>query len=370
MHTTGPSGLELAERYARGVVEPLLAARFPTLPYAVGRLGSGSDVLGLDDVVSRDHDWGLRLTLLLPDDATNVAHAADATARVAAVDTMLERDLPPTWQGHPTRFATTWEPRVRQRVEVSTPGRFALSRLGIDVTRPPSVSDWLTLTGQSVLEVTAGPVWSDTDPSATSITALRRRLSWYPSDVWLHVVAADWARLAQELPFVGRTAQRGDDLGSRVVAARLAQTAMHLGFLLERRWPPYAKWLGTAFAGLSVAGRVEAPLRAALAADQWEVRQAALGEALTALHARQGEVGLPVVGRPVVPFWERAFLTVDGSVVAALVDAVRDEQVRRLPRVVGSLEQWVDAVDVLAAPGRRAVLGAVDLDGRSPAGSH
>lgn len=49
-------GTELVRSYYEQVVAPLLAARWPGLPHAAGRLGSGSDVLGLDDAMSRDHD--------------------------------------------------------------------------------------------------------------------------------------------------------------------------------------------------------------------------------------------------------------------------------------------------------------------------
>jgi len=65
-------GIELARRYFGEVVRPLLAHRRPGLSSAAGRLGSGSDVLGLDDDRSRDHDWGLRLTVLVADDGTAV----------------------------------------------------------------------------------------------------------------------------------------------------------------------------------------------------------------------------------------------------------------------------------------------------------
>jgi len=58
-------GAELAAAFHREVVGPLLARELPRLRYAAARLGSGSDVLGLDDAMSRDHDWGCRLTLLV-----------------------------------------------------------------------------------------------------------------------------------------------------------------------------------------------------------------------------------------------------------------------------------------------------------------
>lgn len=64
MSDRGLPGAELARRFSADVAEPLLSRFMPGLPYAAARLGSGSDVLGLDDEMSRDHDWGCRLTPL------------------------------------------------------------------------------------------------------------------------------------------------------------------------------------------------------------------------------------------------------------------------------------------------------------------
>lgn len=331
-------GLELARRYYGEVVAPLLIERWPGLPHAGARLGSGSDVLGLDDDVSRDHDWGLRLTVLVdPDD-------------VRPVDDYLEQALPDNFEGWPTRFPTTWDPTRHHRVEVATPGHFAQSRLGLDAEQPLSPVDWLSLTGQSVLEVTADAVFVD---HRGGITAIRRRLRWYPDDVWRLVIAADWARMAQELPLVGRTAVRGDDVGSRVVAGRIAQTAMHLGFLLERRWPPYPKWLGTVFSGLPRAGVAAPALQRALSAPGWLERQDSLCHALAQLHDLQRWVGLPTGPDPVEPFFDRPFRGIRASVADTLHASITDPQIRRLPAGIGSIEQWVDSVDVLASPWRR-----------------
>ena len=333
-----PSGAELSRSYFEHVVGPLVEARWPGLPYAAARLGSGSDVLGLDDARSRDHDWGLRLNLLVP------------RGLVDDVDTHLAEHLPDSFADHPVRFATTWDPAVRHRVQVETARELATSRLGVDPTTDLTVGDWLSITGQAVLEVTAGDVFAD---GAGELDGIRRRLEWYPDDVWRHVVAVDWARLAQELPFVGRTGERGDELGSRVVAARLAGVVMHLGHLLERRWAPYSKWLGTSFTRLPRAAAAAAPLEAALAASDWRHREAGLVLALRTLCRVQADAGLPTAPDPVEPFWDRPFLGIRDAAVSVVADSIRDPAVRLLPRGVGSVEQWSDNVDVLTHPRRR-----------------
>ena len=90
-------GAEYSRLYYEHLVGPIVEARWPGLARAAGRLGSGSDVLGLDDTVSRDHDWGLRLNLMVSTDV------------VAEVDEHLEATLPETFEGLPTRFTTTWD---------------------------------------------------------------------------------------------------------------------------------------------------------------------------------------------------------------------------------------------------------------------
>ncbi len=288
--------------------------------------------------MSRDHDWGLRLNLLVPADLA------------PQVDAHLEATLPSAFDGLPTRFATTWDPHTRHRVQVEDVATFVLSRTGVDVRRPWTTADWLGLTGQAVLEVTAGPVFADTDGG---LTAARARLQWYPDDLWRYVVAADWARLTQELPFVGRAADRGDDLGSRVVAARLAEVAMHLAHLLDRRWAPYAKWLGTSLHHLPRAHVVAAPLTLALTSPSWPDREQGLVDAARILSRLQAEVGLPAVDDPVEPFWGRPYRGIRADVVTALEASIDDPDVRALPRGVGSVEQWSHNADVLTDPTRR-----------------
>ena len=48
-------GLELNRLFFDEVVRPLLTSKLPELGYSAGLIGEGSDVLGFDDEMSRDH---------------------------------------------------------------------------------------------------------------------------------------------------------------------------------------------------------------------------------------------------------------------------------------------------------------------------
>jgi hypothetical protein len=338
------TGGSLARQFHADVVAPLLARAMPGLRYAAGRLGSGSDVLGIDDAMSRDHDWGCRLTLLVD------APASDALPKIRE---LLERELPESYQGYPVRFPVTWDRSLSHKVEVDTVAGFATSRLGVDPTAELTVLDWLILTGQSVLEVIAGPVFWD---QTTGLGPVRAALRWYPPDIERHVLAAGWQLLSQEMPMVGRTAERGDELGSRLLSARLADDLVWLAFALSRRWAPYAKWRGTAFQALDISANLVGPLAAATTGPDWRVREAGLAEACEVLLSAQRALGLPAPASAVIPFWDRPYRTVSDAVQEALLAGITDPRVISLPPSIGSIEQWVSSVDVLAHPARRAAL--------------
>jgi hypothetical protein len=335
------SGGEQARGLWTEVVQPLVAQHLPGLRCAAGRLGSGSDVLGLDDETSRDHDWGNRLTLLLD--------SADGDA-VPVVDDLLAQQLPDQYRGYPVRFPTTWDGRTRHRVQVDTVGGFGWSRLGVDPVGDLTVLDWLTLTGQSVLEVIGGPIFAD---QTREFGVVRDKLSWYPADVERYVLAAGWQRVDQQLPFVGRTGERGDDLGSRLLCATLAADLMWLAFALSRRWPPYPKWRGTVFMTLPVAASLAAPLDTAVRASSWQDREAALCEVIEVLTRLQRAAGFPAPESGVIMFWDRPYRALNPELQKGLLAQITDPEVASLPPGVGCIERWSDNVNVLSSPGHR-----------------
>jgi hypothetical protein len=340
------SGAGLSRRFFAGLVAPLLREAAPGLRYAAARLGSGSDVLGLDDETSRDHDWGCRLTLLVDSSDQD---------QVAPLRRLLEDRLPERFAGFPVRFPVTWDRAESHNVEVATVADFAVSRLGVNPVRGLSALDWLTLTGQSVLEVTAGPVFAD---QTRDLAAVRQRLAAYPADVERYVLAAGWQRLGGLMPLTGRAAPAGDELGARLLGARLAAAMIALAFPLSRRWAPYAKWRGTAFRALPVAGRLGPLLAAAAGTTEMSVREDNVESACEVLLDAQRALGYPGPGSATAPFWSRPYRSVNPAVPQGLLGAITDPEVARLPPDLGAVGQWVDADAVLMSPGRRMDLQA------------
>ncbi|MEU6077307.1 DUF4037 domain-containing protein [Micromonospora sp. NPDC047074] len=348
------SGLTLGRRFHDEVLAPILRRRLPGLRYAAGLLDGGSELLGLDTPRSTDHDWGPRGQLFV---------AAADVARIPELRAALDADLPAEFLGWPTRFTGDGrlgvaDPRgTRHGVTIDELGGWWHDRLGFDPGGGVGTEEWLATPTQRLAEVTGGAVFHDGLDGA--LTTARAALAWYPDDVWRHVLAAAWTRVAQAEHLPGRCAEAGDDLGSRVVTAGLARDLMRLGLLLHRRWPPYDKWLGTLFARLPGATPLVAALTDAVGPGDWPSREAGLVVALEAVAAWTDDTGLaaPVRAR-CRPFHERPFLVLDaGRVAAALRAAVTDPLLRDRPPL-GAVDQYVDSVDVLTHAHRARRLAA------------
>ncbi|MFJ4503068.1 DUF4037 domain-containing protein [Streptomyces sp. NPDC088864] len=350
------TGLQLCHRFYDRAVAPLLAG----VPHAAGLLGDGSEVLGFDDAVSPDHDFGPRAQVF-------VTSAADAERAEAA----LTR-LPPRFEDVPVAFVrgSRLGGAAHHQVEVVTAPRFFTDLIGRDPVDGMTTADWLTTPTQRLATLTGGAVFHDPEGA---LARRRAALEWYPDDVWRYVLAAAWLRVSQEEAFVGRTGSVGDDLGSALVTARVARDLVRLAFLVERRWAPYGKWLGSAFARLPLAGRVGPHLTAAVRAAGWRDREAALCAAQRELAVATNRLGLadPVDPEP------RRFYTRDLRVLfgdrftSALVDRVHDPEVRALivrldhgrPTLPGAIDQAVDSVEILTRPDRcRAATGLLGPD--------
>jgi hypothetical protein len=340
------SGAELSRTFFESAARPIIERTLPGVGYLAGRLGSGSDVLGLDDDRSPDHDFGCRLTVLVDDEHAGL---------LLDLDQALDAELPKEVAGWPTRFATSWDSRMRHKVDLHTVHAFVASRLGFDLRSPLTSVEWLCLTGQSVLEVTHGPVFHD---STTAYGPVTSSLEWYPTDLWRYVLAAGWVRLGQELPFVGRTGELGDDIGSRIVAGRMCRDLTHLAFTVERAWAPYPKWSGSLLRRLPAGPRLAETLEAVLAASGWTERQRHLADAIELVAERHRSMGFDLPTPVVVPFFDRPFLMPNGEVPAALLRDIGDTELRALP-CVGAIEQWCDSVDLLSRPVRRAHATAI-----------
>ena len=326
------SGRALCAAFYRDVVAPLLDG----VTHSAGLLGPGSEVLGFDDATSTDHAFGPRVLVFVDDPDP------------AAVERAVDAQLPDTYDGWSTTQRSFREVGdLYQRLSVIDPATWTTAYLGFDATREPTVVDWATAPSQLLATVVDGTVFHD---GLDVLRPMQVRLRWYPDDVWRYVLAAQWRRISQEEHFVGRTAQRGDDLGSRLLTGRLVRDLMRLAFLIERRHAPYVKWFGTAFRRLPLAAQLTPPLEAALAADTYADREAALVGAYEIVMHATNALGLaPRVDPTVRAFYTRGFLVPDGNRFShALYGAITDPRVLALRRHLGAVDQWVDSTDVLS----------------------
>jgi Domain of unknown function (DUF4037) len=293
-------------------------------------------VLGYDTARSTDHGWGPRM------------HVFVAEPDVGEVQRLIGAGLPERFRGWPVRFGWDAVP-VQHHVHVGTLDGWLRGHLGLDPRMSMQPLDWLVTPQQALLEVTRGRVHHDPDGE---LRRVRELLGRFPPQVRLWLLACQWDRIGQEEAFGGRAAEVGDELGSRIIAARLARELMRLTFLLDGQYWPYAKWFGTAFARLPIAAGLSPSLLQVTAAVDHPAREEALVDAYGTVARAHNAAGLTAPVDPDVrPYYGRPFRVIGaGRFATACLDAVSDPWLRSLP-LVGSVDQVSDSTDVLAAIG-------------------
>lgn len=331
-------GLELCSLFYSEIIKPILDLKFPGTRYSAALIGAGSEVLGFDTEMSRDHDWGPRVKLFFNED--------DFTLKTKQIKTLIKGNLPNQFRDHPVQWAIDG-PSGNACVELLTIRNFFLNYLNFDIRDEIKPADWLTFPEHKLCTVIGGAIyWDD-----LGLQASRERFQYYPHDIWLYLLAAQWQQIGQEEHLMGRAGIVGDEIGSTLIAARLVHDLMRLCFLMEKQYVPYPKWFGTAFAQLASAEVLIPFLRRILTASTWLERQEFLVPAYEIVASKHNALQITDALAPQVShFYDRPFLVIDGGRFAnAIRGQISDPVVKRIADqwLIGNVDQFSDSTDLL-----------------------
>ncbi len=224
-------GIEMAKAYYEAYGKPMLENDFPDLLplIAAGLFGEGSECLGYDDGISRDHDFEAGFCLFLPGE--------DIVDRRRAFE--LERayaKLPKEFMG---ARRSMMAPVGGARRGVIRTSEFFINKVG-SPDGALSLHAWLTLPEQSLLEATNGVVFYD---GYGEITAIRQRLARYPEDVRRKKIAGHLLLMAQAGQYnYMRLLRHGETGAAQLAVTEFVRSATRVIFLLNGRYQPYYKW--------------------------------------------------------------------------------------------------------------------------------
>jgi hypothetical protein len=247
-------GIELHRRFFAECGKPLLARVFPDeLPLlAAGSFGFGSDRLGADDEVSRDHCWEPGF-LLLSDQL--------AAQRLDEIEAYLFERLPWEFLG----FARSDARGSSNGIRVRTINSF-FADITTFATPPTRDWQWLLIADEALCHATNGEVFHD--PTG-DLTQRRAAFSLLPEDVWPFKLAGRAARIDVRRYEAERLVAHGEALSANLSLADGLREVMHFLCLANRRHAPHDRWLPWAARRLPILVESICPLidRAGAAAD-------------------------------------------------------------------------------------------------------
>lgn len=272
-------GLDLCEGFFNSFAKGIIEEHFPNLRYTAGLIGYGSDVLGYDDPISTDHMWGPRFYLFLD---------KEDICQKDSIFQVLSENLPYTYEGYSVNFTEPdpndcgvqhpkyiSEGKVNPLIFIQTFDDYLIEQLGTSDLDSIKPFEWLAFSEHRLLSLASGKLFVDGLNCADTLS----KIKYYPREVKLYMIASNWDIIASEQAFIKRCGECGDEIGSRIICARIAERLMRLCFMYKNTYAPYSKWFGTAFDRLGVDDKVKNTISLALSANSLEEREDRIVEA-------------------------------------------------------------------------------------------
>ncbi len=240
-------GLELCREYFENYGRTMLE-EFPEIKdrIAVGLAGEGSECLGFDDELSRDHDFepGFCLWLTKEDERAYGFKLSRAYAK-----------LPKEFKGFRRQMMS---PLGGDRHGVLIIDDFYNKFLG-STHAPETVREWLYTPEHYFLTASDGEVWED---KLGVFSAVRETLlRGFPEDVRKKKLAARAAMMAQAGQYnFARCIDRKENGAAQFAVFDFVKNAIGTVYLLNNRYTPYYKWAFRGMRDLPLLSSLEEPL--------------------------------------------------------------------------------------------------------------
>lgn len=225
-------GLELAERFYKEYGEKMIDENFSHLKkyLAVGLCGSGSECMGFDDELSRDHDFEPGFCIFLPDETLISSREEFALERAYS-------KLPEEFMGF---RRSKLNPVGGNRHGVIRINDFFEDKTG-NKNGELTTKGWFFVSEQFLLEATGGKIFAD---NLGLLTTIRQKLSYLPEDVRLKKLAGNLLIMAQSGQYnYWRCIKRGETGGAQLAITEFTNAALKVIFLLNKKYIPYYKWV-------------------------------------------------------------------------------------------------------------------------------
>lgn len=224
-------GLELCESFYNEYGAPMLKNEFPELEgiVAIGLCGSGSECFGYDDALSTDHDFEPGFCVFIPDESIIDNKLMFALERAYS-------KLPKEYMGF-KRNADN--PVGGRRHGIIRADDFFIEKCG-KADGSLTLQEWLFVPEQSLLEATNGKIFRD---DFGAFTEIRERLAHMPEAVQLKKLAGSLLLMGQAGQYnYSRCVKRGETAAAQLAVGEFVKNALHVVFLLNKRYMPYYKW--------------------------------------------------------------------------------------------------------------------------------